>query len=167
MPEQISEIENIGRKYKPDEVKLLYLAECPQSEYSHFYNTHAPIFRHIRESFQIIYKDCPSGTEFLDFFKEKKCYLLYLCYEPIAHLSEDDRGVKRTSGINPLSTKIRECLPSHIIMTMKKIEDLFTNAIRKSEINIGHVPSLPAGTSPSVIEAFKRVNAEILKRLHI
>src|ERR1035437_2701509 len=168
-----NEIEALGKSYKPDSVKLLYLAECPKNNHEYFYNRGSRIYRRINESFAEVYPKQFTEDNFLDFFKSKGCYLLYLCYEPIADLPGDPyesyRIHKRSEGVDSLAEKIKECAPEYIkyiIMIMREIEDKYRDAIIRSGIRFQTAFAIVHPTD-RVYHLFLEKNIDFLKKNHI
>jgi hypothetical protein len=169
MPDAIEELSN---KYKPDSVKLLYLAECPKNNDEHFYNRGSRIYRRMKESFAAVYPGQFNEANFLDFFMSKGCYLLYLSNEPIADLPGDPyetyRMQKRREGIDLLAEKIMECgseYIKYIIMIMREIEDKYRDAITRSGVRYQTVFAIDHPTD-RVYKLFIEGNADFLKRNH-
>jgi hypothetical protein len=165
-----NEIEALGKSYKPDSVKLLYLAECPKNNLEHFYNRGTRIYRRIKESFAEVYPEQFTEANFLEFFQSKGCYLLYLSYEPIADLPGDPyesyRIRKRREGVDFLAEKIKECTPQYIIMIMREIEDKYRDALRLSGIAYQTAFAIDHPTD-RVYQLFLEKNIDFLRRHHI
>jgi hypothetical protein len=165
-----NDIEALGESYKPDSVKLLYLAECPKNNIEHFYNEGSRIFKRIKESFAEVYPKQFTEDKFLDFFKSKECYLLYLCYEPIADLPGDPyetyRISRRREGIDPLAEKIKKISPKYIFMIMREIEDKYREAITRSGIKDITALAMDHPTD-QVFHLFLKQNIDSLRRYYI
>ena len=161
------DFESLRKSYKPNSVRVLYIAESPPSGGTFFYATNSNLFNCIKKAFINVFGDIFfDNLTFLKFFMANNFYLDDLCIEPVNDKTDSERKVLRREGIEPLSKRIISHSPDAIIILMKGIETEVKLAISKSNLNIKNIFVTPF---PSFSQANKdnciNENKEILEGL--
>jgi hypothetical protein len=132
--------EQLRESYKPDSIRVLYIAESPPSGGTFFYAMNSNLFRCIKSAFiKVFGEKISDNTSFLKFFVINNFYLEDLCVEPVNDKSDAERIVLRQQGIEPLSQRIKSYSPTAIIILMKGIESEVKDAINKSNLNTKNI----------------------------
>jgi hypothetical protein len=131
-----NEIESLRESYKPEKIKILFVGESAPASGAFFYDGSPHTFTtNIRKTFEmaldVTFED---NKEFLNYFKDKQCYLDDLCLEPVDHFSPAEKNVTRAESIKPLSERLRDMNPDVIIISMKSIEHYVHDAIVLSDV---------------------------------
>jgi hypothetical protein len=101
--------EELRQKYRPEEVRVLFVGESPPAGGTFFYAGNSNLAKYTRDAFCNAYSiSSMEMSHFLHAFKATWCYLDDLCLEPVNHLKPDDprRIAARSSGIGPLSKRL-------------------------------------------------------------
>lgn len=135
---QHSEIKKIRKRYKPQEVKILFIGESPPKNGTFFYSHNSILFYAIFDAFKNRFgKSIPNGPKFLEeYFQKKGCYLIDIFDENGKKL-EDYKGDKN-GVINELRTKIQQLNPKTIIgvLSNKKFKNIVKKSVANSNINL-------------------------------
>jgi hypothetical protein len=131
-----NEIERLRESYKPEKIKILFVGESAPAGGAFFFDGNPHIFTtNIRTTFEIAldvtFKD---NQEFLNYFKDKQCYLDDLSHEPVNHLPPAERAMVLCESVEPLSKRLKEMNPDVIIISMKSIEHYVHKAIALSDV---------------------------------
>jgi hypothetical protein len=131
-----NEIESLRESYKPEKIKTLFVVESAPASGAFFYDGNPHTFTtNIKRTFEmaldVTFED---NKEFLNYFKDKQCYLDDLCLEPVNHLPPAERAMMLRDSVEPLSERLRDMNPDVIIISMKSIEHYVHNAIALSDV---------------------------------
>jgi len=129
--------QKLRESYKPNEVKVLFVAESPPERDTFFYSGKSFLHHYTRKAFYTYYKDeidklYPS---FLDFFRSLGFYLDDLCHKP-ANFSDIRKDKKQY--IEELSKRLGEYKPKAVIITPLRIDWFVREAILLSGLIIDH-----------------------------
>jgi hypothetical protein len=86
----LREREVLRRKYRPKQVRILFVGEAPPASGRFFYRGNSGLYRAVRDTFLAAFPSL-SKDEFLDTFQESGCYLVDLCGEPVDYLPRGAR----------------------------------------------------------------------------
>lgn len=126
-------IEIIRAGFKPDPVNVLYVGESAPAGGTFFYLANSALYRCIQRAFNSVYdRECGVGETFLNFFKDKKCYLDDLCLEPVNNLAREIRQERRINGIPDLAARIEKMQPKAIVVVMKAIKREVREAVNEA-----------------------------------
>ncbi|APF17700.1 hypothetical protein Calab_2172 [Caldithrix abyssi DSM 13497] len=128
--------DEIRNLHKPEKVNVLYIGESPPSGGTFFYLANSNLFFCIKSAFEESYSHEFSNLEFLDFFKNCKCYLDDLCLVPINNKTDFEREQLRKEGISQLSIRINDYNPKAIIVVMKSLEMYVKQAIKLAGVKL-------------------------------
>lgn len=109
-------------RYKPEEIRVLFVGESPPRSGEFFYLANSNLFRATQEAFAVVYgPECPGGAAFLDFFQARGCYLEDLCSNPVNGLEEAQRESERESGVIELADRMTSHRPRAVATLMLAI----------------------------------------------
>ena len=131
-----NEIERLRESYKPEKIKILFVGESAPAGGAFFFDGNPIQFTtNIRKTFEmaldVTFED---NKEFLNYFKDKQCYLDDLCLEPVNHLPPAERAMMLRDSVEPLSERLRDMNPDVIIISMRSIEHYVHDAIVLSDV---------------------------------
>src|SRR3954451_16652 len=133
--------ERLRRRYRPAQVRALFVGESPPTSGRFFYRGDSGLYRAMREAFQTV--DAAMGDEpFLTHFQSLGCYLVDLCAEPVDRLDTKSRRAACRAGQASLSRTIARFHPAMIVTVVRSIEDDVLNAAASADWN-GRMMHLP------------------------
>lgn len=128
------------RRYKPDDVRVVFIGESPPAGGTFFYYANAKLHHATRAAFTTAIPALRRENDFLDAFKRLGCYLEDLAHEPVNHLPlrHPARLAARREGIAPLARRIKPLQPRVVVVVMK---DIVSDVVEALELaGLGHVP---------------------------
>jgi hypothetical protein len=123
--------ERLRRRYRPAQVRLLFVGEAPPASGRFFYQADSGLYRAIRGAFVAALPDLRED-DFLESFRTLNCYLVDLCGRPVDRLDTARRKHARTEGEIPLSRIVRRLQPRIIITVVRSI---VANVIRAQQLS--------------------------------
>ncbi len=122
-------IQSKRKRWKPSKVVVLFVGESPPANGTFFYCGNSNLARYTREALERVCGKFDSMSDFLRVFKEKGCYLVDLCDDPINNLDKYERNKRRNQGVKNLSRIIEELEPKKIVVVMKGIKPYVKKAL--------------------------------------
>jgi len=112
----------LQRRYRPADLKLLFIGEAPPVSGRFFYRCDSGLYRAIRDSFRIL---DPSITDadFLDVFQAAGCYLIDVCLDPVDHLDPASRRASCLANETALARTIKALRPPTIVTMLRSIRE--------------------------------------------
>lgn len=124
--------QKLRESYRPDKIKLLFIAEAPPENNTFFYSAKSFFYDYTKQIFNELFEDeINKFDEFLFFFKNKGCFLDDLCHEPKT-FKEISR--EKDFYIDELQNRLKIFNPQAIIITPKEIDGIVREAIKQSNI---------------------------------
>lgn len=123
------DIESLRQQFRPKKVSLLFVGESPPASGRFFYDkSHMTTFtsRAFERAFDVQFS---STAEFLEFFKSKGCFLDDVSHDPVDKLGNRERQNALQQCIEPFSRRLRDEHPDIIVVVLKKISDLVSEAV--------------------------------------
>jgi hypothetical protein len=119
----LSRAERLRRRYKPTDIRVLFIGESPPSGGTFFYYANSNLYNATREAFETAIPALRTEPDFLDAFQRLGCYVEDLCEEPVNHLDLRDPGrvQARATGIRPLARRMKRWSPQVVAVVMKAI----------------------------------------------
>ncbi len=114
--------ERLRRRYRPTEVRLLFIGESPPASGRFFYQGDSGLYRAIRNVFHAAYPSI-AGADFLPLFQASGCYLIDACLEPVDRLDRVSRRAACQAGERSLSRNIAKLQPRAIVTLLRSIQD--------------------------------------------
>lgn len=112
--------EHLRRRYRPDQVRILFVGEAPPVSGRFFYRSDSGLYRAVRDTFLEAFPSLPTN-EFLEVFRDLGCYLVDLCGEPVDHLARSVRTNICGTGEVRLARTIRTLCPTVIVTLVRSI----------------------------------------------
>lgn len=135
------EREALREKFRPKQVRLLFVGEAPPASGRFFYSGNSGLYRAMREAF----KPAAPGINdenFLRLFQASGCYLVDLYPKPIDQLDAESRRRARIVGERLLSEKLIELRPVKIASMLRAIAEHVTRAAESANWR-GEILQLP------------------------
>jgi hypothetical protein len=114
------ERESLRRRYRPDQVRILFVGEAPPVSGRFFYRGNSGLYRAIRDAFITAFPSLPKEG-FLEAFRAFDCYLVDLCSRPVDHLPHSTRTTISYEGEARLARTIRVVRPMVIVTLLRSI----------------------------------------------
>lgn len=131
----IGNIEHIRESHRPNNIRILFVGESPPKIGKFFY-VESLMTTFISKPFELRFNiTFNNNQDFIDFFKNKDCYLDDLCTEPVDKLPPNIRKQKLIESVKPFSKKLAEMKPLVVISILKRIEPYVVNSIELSGID--------------------------------
>jgi hypothetical protein len=112
--------EELRHRYRPDDLRLLFIGEAPPASGRFFYQQDSGLYRAIRDTFRVIDPSI-SDANFLTVFQTAGCYLIDLCGRPVDQLDAKQRRAACVAGEADLAQTIRELQPPEIVVMVRSI----------------------------------------------
>lgn len=123
--------EELRRKYRPSQVRWLFVGESPPASGRFFYRRNSGLYRAVRDVFAAV-DPSVHDENFLEIFRSSGCYLVDLCSQPVDQLSPSFRRATCRAG-EPRLAKTIACLNPQMIATMlRSIEGNVSNAVAQA-----------------------------------
>lgn len=126
----------MSSEYKPEQVRILFVAETPASMEKHFYAGNTNLYRAIRTAFEEVFGPFKTHADFIAFFLASGCYLDYLCPGGVDRSSTSVRNKSYHHGIPLLLEKLSSCQPKILVVLMKSMAKPVAEAVALSGIHL-------------------------------
>jgi hypothetical protein len=120
--------EALRRRYRPADIRLLFIGEAPPASGRFFYQRNSGLYRAIRNAFLSLDPSL-SDESFLDAFQGAGCYLIDLCPHPVDLLDSKSRGMACSASEALLSRNIRKLQPRALVTLLRRIRDNVNRSI--------------------------------------
>jgi hypothetical protein len=121
----------IARRYRPDDLRLLFIGEAPPASGRFFYNRDSGLYRAMRDAFQTI-DPCLTDENFLAAFQQAGCYLIDACPHPVDRLDPRSRRAACLASEPLLSRRIKRLQPQAIVTLVQSIQNNVERAIHRA-----------------------------------
>jgi hypothetical protein len=120
--------EALRRRFRPAQVRLLFIGESPPASGRFFYQADSGLYRAMLAAF--VAHDCSvDGGNFLAKFQDAGCYLVDLCPDPVDQLALSERRATCQASEGSLASTIARLGPSAIVTVVRSIEANVERAI--------------------------------------
>lgn len=125
------------QKYRPKNIKCLFVGESAPAGGTFFYFADSLLYRQTLTAFREVFGDkCGDGVAFLRFFMGQGFYLDDLCAIPVNHIKDKNERVRqRDLGVMPLGNRIKTYNPDKVAVVMKAIEPHVRQACIMAEVS--------------------------------
>ena len=113
---------SLQRRYRPAEIRLLFIGEAPPASGRFFYQRDSGLYRAMRDAFQ------SDDENFLDAFQAAGCYLIDLCPQPVDKLPPKARSEACANSEPLLARTIARLQPQAIATVVRSIRRNVANA---------------------------------------
>jgi hypothetical protein len=130
--------------YLPSQIDVLFVGESAPRSGSFFYADETNLHKATREAFSKAYATIFYRLhDFLEFFRDRRCYLDDLCQSNVNGLNHHQRRAERRLGVPKLAKRISRYQPKAIVCVMKAITPDVIEAISLSHLSLAAFHSLP------------------------
>jgi hypothetical protein len=112
--------EHLRRRYRPAEVRLLFVGESPPASGRFFYQADSGLYRAMRETFVTALPNV-KNADFLESFRARGCYLVDLSGVPVDRMSKEQRRKTCEAGEVRLSQVLKKLRPQVVITLVRSI----------------------------------------------
>ena len=112
--------ESLRKRYRPRQVRILFVGEAPPVSGRFFYRGDSGLYRALRDTFVAAFPSLPKDA-FLEAFRGFGCYLVDLCGQPVDHLHRTTRTSICRGGEVRLMRTIRVLRPVVIVTLVRSI----------------------------------------------
>lgn len=134
--------ENARNKYKPENIKILFVGESVPNSGKFFYLNDTYLYQYTKKAFERL-NNTQNFTR--ENFKELGCWLYDVCDAPVNKTSSAEKRKQIKAGIPKLEKNIKELNPNYIIVVkksdMRKL--VYEPLLKKDYINIKTTFNLP------------------------
>ena len=132
-----SGIDALRARYKPEQVRTLFVGESSPAQGTHFYRANSNLFRATRDAYaDALGSDAvPSGEAFLAFFRDQGAWLVDLADKPVNRLSDPDRRETVEAGVARLAEVIRSERPQRVVVVKRDIADAVRRALALTDMD--------------------------------
>ncbi len=155
--------ERLRRRYRPDEVGLLFVGESPPASGRFFYQADSGLYRAIRDTFFVAFPVLDK-TDFLESFRDLGCYLIDLCEMPVDRFSGEQRRRACAEGEDHLAQKLSQLHPKIVITVVRSIAANVRRAQQKADWRGTHLELPYPGRWQHHRAAFEQALAPFLRR---
>jgi hypothetical protein len=120
--------ERLRQRYRPRQVRLLFVGEAPPASGRFFYKANSGLYRAVLGVFIRVFPNI-ENEYFLDTFCELGCYLVDLCAVPVDRLSDSQRRKERRKSEARLSRILTKTTPRILITVVKAISTNVRKAV--------------------------------------
>jgi hypothetical protein len=152
--------DEMRRKFRPTEVRVLFVGESPPAGGTFFYFGNSILFRATRDAFQRAVPDLLS-RDFLASFSGLGCYLEDLCSQPVNRLPDAPRRTARRDSESALAARLTKTSPKAVIVVMSAIAENVRRSLASAEIDCP-VYVLPFPSRPEHKRRYVEELAEIV-----
>jgi len=128
----VTQRERLRRKYRPAQVRLLFIGESPPASGRFFYQRDSGLYRAIRDAFRAV-DPAIDDESFLEIFRGSGCYLIDTCLEPVDHFDARSRRAACIAGEPELARTIRALQPAAIVTLLRSIRDNVQRSVALAE----------------------------------
>jgi hypothetical protein len=139
------QIAELRERYRPGELRLLFVGESSPAGGTHFYRADSILFRATREAFGRAFKDPdpPGGSAFLEWFQSLGCWLVDLADRPVNRDEEDARRAAVDAGIPGLAGLIADARPGAILVVVRRVASAVRHAAQLAGYDDRRIDVLP------------------------
>jgi hypothetical protein len=136
--------ERLRRRYRPDDVRVLFVGESPPAGGTFFYRANSKLYAATREAFEAAIPALRQKDDFLAAFQRLGCYLDDLCPQAVNDLAIRDptRLAERERGVAPLARRMTALDPAVVCVVMKGIVPEVTAAVERAGVDV-QIEALP------------------------
>jgi hypothetical protein len=113
--------ERLRRRYRPTDVRILFVGESPPASGRFFYGADSGLYRAVRDAFVRALPKIEE-TDFLASFQSLGCYLVDLCGIPVDRMEPGQRKRACRNGELQLGRMITRLRPRIIVVVVRSIE---------------------------------------------
>lgn len=126
-------MEEIRRRFRPDQIRILFVGESPPESGNFFYCENSQMAQNMK---RVLERELFATTgNFFEAFESSGCYLDDLVLVPVNKSSDRIRKQARRQAIPDLAKRIRCYRPRVVVALLKKIERDVSDAVDQSGVD--------------------------------
>jgi hypothetical protein len=141
--EYLVENEDLRRAYRPDNVRWLFVGESSPASGRFFYRANSNLFHAVRRAFEDALGPMPTGTAFLEEFRDRGGWLVDLADQPVNRSRGRPRADAVNSGVARLAATMTETEPELVVAVKATIEGAVRRAAQMATIAPEAIHALP------------------------
>jgi hypothetical protein len=155
--------ERLRRRYRPKQVRILFVGEAPPASGRFFYQADSGLYRAIRDTF-VTAIPALHDADFLESFRSLGCYLVDLCARPVDRLGAKRRRQACIDGEVILVRTLKQLRPRIVVTVVRSIAGNVARARQAASWNGLHLELPYPGRWQQHRIAFKKGLVPILRR---
>lgn len=124
--------ETLRRRFRPSDLRLLFVGESPPASGRFFYRGDSGLYRATRDAFRVV-EPTITDTNFLATFQASGCYLVDLCPEPVDDLDPRSRRAACRASEASMARTIARLQPAMIVTVVRSIEAIVARAAVRAD----------------------------------
>jgi hypothetical protein len=136
-------IERLRRRYRPDDIVVLFVAESAPAGGSFFYQADSNLFFATREACELAFGSVPQGRDFLRWFQARGFWLYDLAKRPVNRQRGRPRKLAVSAGVAELADLIAEAEPDFVVAVKTSIESDVRQAADRAGLRGNRILVLP------------------------
>src|SRR5690606_37994753 len=138
------EIAALRLRYRPAEVRVLFVGESSPAGGTHFYRANSNLFRAIREAYGVAFgiASPPDGTAFLKWFRDRGGWLVVLADHPVNRAMPKERAAAVEAGVPALARLLEDVRPPRLLVVMRPIARAVRRAAQLAGLDEGAIDVL-------------------------
>lgn len=133
MPGAVSVVEAARERYRPKDVRVLFVGESAPAGGTFFYFANSKLYFATRDAFRLALGK-RGGRDFLVHFQTLGCFLEDLCPSPVNRLPDPQRREQRRRGEPELARRLRAASPRVVVVVMSGIRENVNRALREADL---------------------------------
>lgn len=142
-PARENETEALRKRYRPDDVVVLLVGESAPAGGTFFYQANSNLYSATREAFERALGPMPSGTGFLDAFRDMGFWLYDMVDEPVNRRRGRPRRYAVAEGVTALKLLIEDVEPDFVVAVKTSLEGPVRQAAQLAGFPAGRLRILP------------------------
>jgi hypothetical protein len=130
-------------RYRPDELRVLFIGESPPAGDTFFYDADSLLYRATREAFVSAVPKLAGRDDFLDAFRQMGCYLEDLSLEPVDKLPDPAKRQARSDAVPGLTRRLKGMSPRLVVLVVKGIRPQVVQALDGAGLADVRMEALP------------------------
>lgn len=130
-------------RYRPTDIQVLMVGESPPAGETFFYQADSHLFHATRDAFSRAWGEMPTGSAFLELFREKGFWLYDVSPQPVNRKRGRPRKETVASGVAKLAEVIANAEPDFVIAVKTSLEGPVRQAAALAGFPARHVRVLP------------------------
>lgn len=124
--------ERARRRYRPDDVRVLFIGESPPAGGTFFYFGDSVLHDATREAYQMRWPPLRREEDFLAAFQRLGCFVEDLTTTPVNKLPDDEAEGLLCAGIPKLVRRIAPLRPRAVVIVKSSIVPKVTHAVKRA-----------------------------------
>jgi hypothetical protein len=159
----LSRAERQRRRYRPDDVRVLFIGESLPAGGTFFYYGNSKLYEATKEAFEAAIPTLRRNHDFLTAFQQLGCYLEDLASIPVNGMPDDAREQACDDGVRALARRIKPYSPLVVTLVIKRIAVPAARALRQAQLDGVPLEKLPFPNWPKQHETYTAELAALVR----